>query len=161
MRYTIRAGVNHPFSERAGDNSRFILPLLVILAGVLFFVQNPYHIRKNVSPLTLGIYTVKTPGSGASGGGDNTGASGSSPNLSGTTAQSGLNPQAGASAAPATAATGSTAGLGGGGTTTSNPQSGTLSATVTTPTISSGSTTLGGGSVSIDPPLPKTTVPGL
>jgi hypothetical protein len=102
MRYTIQKGVERQFSERVKTNSRFILPLLVILAGVLFFSLNPYHSNKSPSkPLTLGIYTVKTPGGGS--------------DLSGGTGGSNLNPQLAAASPIFTAPAPNTSGTTGGG----------------------------------------------
>lgn len=61
MKYTIRDGVERPFSARVNNGYKFLLPLLVILAGVLFFMLGPDRSPNKAKPLTLGIYTVKTP----------------------------------------------------------------------------------------------------
>ena len=130
MRYTIQHGVEHQFSEHVNDNVRFILPLLVILAGVTFFLLNPYHFHKSpAKPFTLGIYTVKTPDNNSkSTSNDNNGSknTGSSTNLSGSGQIATVNPQttvSGMSAPAGTSSLGSststlpTGGMGGGGST--------------------------------------------
>lgn len=62
MKYTIQHGVERQFSERVNSNLHFILPLLVILAGVTFFLMNAQNSdRKPTKPLTLGIYTINSP----------------------------------------------------------------------------------------------------
>ena len=62
MKYTIQHGVERQFSERVNSNLHFILPLLVILAGVTFFLVNAQNSdRKPTKPLTLGIYTINSP----------------------------------------------------------------------------------------------------
>jgi hypothetical protein len=94
MKYTIQRGVNHPFSERFSSNSRYLLPLLVILVGLLFFVINPYHTTKKPSPLTLGIYTVKSSTSNP-GGSNNNDSTGGNSDLSGSGQNANVNPQLG------------------------------------------------------------------
>lgn len=73
MRYTLQNGVDHQYSEKFTDNLRYVLPLLVILAVVAYYgfthVGSP---KRAQNPLTLGIYTIKTPDSG-SGSGDSAG----------------------------------------------------------------------------------------
>src|SRR5665213_585659 len=135
MRYTIRAGVEHPYSALASDSSRFILPLIVILAGVLYFGLHSYQLHKPASPLTLGIYTVKTPdNSGSSLSGSNSSGNSSDPSLSGSANQTGINP-ASLSSGSSVGSASSTVGGMGGGTEVSNPQSGGISATATTPSV--------------------------
>lgn len=62
MKYTIQHGVERQFSERVNRNLHYLLPLLVILAGVTFFLLNLQNSgRKAPDPLTLGIYTINSP----------------------------------------------------------------------------------------------------
>jgi hypothetical protein len=97
MKYTIQNGVERRFSERVNYNSHFIIPLLVILAGVAFYLLNPYHSSRPPSkPLTLGIYTVKTPDNTVANnsGNPNSSSSSGTPDLNGATQSGALNPQA-------------------------------------------------------------------
>lgn len=141
MKYTIRNGVSSPLSERAKQNFRYLLPLLVILAGVLFLTLNPGTNGTKPKPLTLGIYTIKTPASPSNKGGGSTGSksdngggggsSATSPDLSGNMTASTVAPIAPASGLPGGAAptSGGTAvlpgGMGGGGGGTTGSTGGT------------------------------------
>jgi hypothetical protein len=92
MKYTIRNGVVRPFSEHISDNARFILPLLIILAGVLFFMLGPRHAQSPQHPLTLGIYTVKTPNQNSGGSKTSSDTSGGPSSGSGAVALTGQSP---------------------------------------------------------------------
>lgn len=81
MKYTIQHGVERQFSERVNSNLHFILPLLVILAGVTFFLTNAQNgDHKPTKPLTLGIYTINSPDENKNGNpnGSNAGSGGNS-----------------------------------------------------------------------------------
>jgi hypothetical protein len=133
MKYTIRGGVTHQLSERINDNLHFILPALIIVAGILFFLLNPGGPSRGAKPLTLGIYTVNTgsskpnnPNKPNSSGSQSNSGSGST-NLSGLTQGQTMNPQLGSAsllpppapsssglAATPPSASGTSGGLGGG-----------------------------------------------
>lgn len=150
MKYTIRDGVEHPFSERASQSFRYILPLLVILTGVLVFALNQNHNSRQAKPVTLGIYSIKssskTGGGTSSAGSDNkTGGSGAAPD-SPAAADTMASSMAGQSVAPVSLpgststspVTGATGGMGGG--------------------LDGGGTTDSGGTPAIPPSAPTTTV---
>lgn len=146
MKYTIQNGVEHRFSDRVSFNTRFILPLLVILAGVLFFVLNPYHFSKVApKPFTLGIYTVKTPnGSSSDNNKNSTNGDNGSSNLNGSGQISTINPQQGLAGTSMSSTSNfvSTGGLGGGSapTTTAPSVTPSLSPIVTTSVATTGCT---------------------
>lgn len=102
MKYTIRGGVTHQLSERINDNLHFILPALIIVAGILFFLLNPGGPSRSAKPLTLGIYTVNTGNSSKpsnstksdNSGNQNNGGS-SNTDLNGPTQGQTMNPQLG------------------------------------------------------------------
>jgi len=158
MKYTIQKGVERPFLGRISDNARFLLPLLVILAGVLLFLLYPNNSSKRPNkPLTLGIYTVKTSDQKTSSkpGSNTTGNNGGNSDLSGSGQSPGINPQLGGfspvtAVAPPTSSSsyttgGIVGGMGGGGGTSSTP---------ITSTGSGGGS--GGGTITPPPPPPPT-----
>jgi hypothetical protein len=68
VKYTVQGGVETPLSERISDNFKFILPLLLLLVLAIYIgITHNFGGRRGHSPLTLGIYTVKTNGGGGNG----------------------------------------------------------------------------------------------
>jgi hypothetical protein len=62
MRYTVAGGAQKQWSDRFNSNLRYVLPLMLILAGTLYFgLHQNNNNHKVQKPLTLGIYTIKTP----------------------------------------------------------------------------------------------------
>ena len=125
MKYTLQSGVEHPLLPKFTDNLRFKLPLVaILLLMVIFGLSHHGGNQRSPKPLTLGIYTVKTPDStnsspnGSTGGSGSGSASGGSTVLTGPTYQSLIGPPTSSSSTPS----------------------------VTTPAVSSPVTTGGGGS---------------
>ncbi|MDB5160751.1 MAG: hypothetical protein JWO96_131 [Candidatus Saccharibacteria bacterium] len=152
MKYTLRSGVEHPFSEKFTDNRRFILPLLGLLVLIIFLgLLHAGKFRSGPRPLTLGIYTVKTPGSSSSDSG--TGSTNNQGNPGGGSSMATSFPSDGTAANPQAAtvlanATGSS----------TTPSSGTP---VATGGMGGGSLPVvqGGGTPMVPPPIVSTPPP--
>ncbi len=153
MRYTLRSGVERRFSNRFGSNFRFGLPLVLALLILTWAVLHSNNSRINHKPLTLGIYTIKSPNNSGSNN-SKSGNSNTSKNNKDTTASGSI---------PGASPTGTNfqpaATIGGGGS------GGSLSSTVgsvqgTTTTGGqgggSGGGTSGGGGGTVTPPPPPT-----
>jgi len=168
-RYTIQGGLEHHLFNRFGDNSKFLLPLLLLLVGiVLLGVQhfNPSH--KAINPVQLGIYTVKTPGgqnaSDSSSSSSSNSPSSSSPSLLGSAAGSSSSQAGFGSYSLQGTSTPVTGGMGGGlnstttsgsGSTTSDSGSNNLSVTLQTPGTTVGPVSVDSTTTTIDPGIPK------
>jgi hypothetical protein len=61
MKYTIRGGVEHPFSERVSEHPRTSLTLALLLAAVLLWILLPSNARRFFNPSALGIFTIHSP----------------------------------------------------------------------------------------------------
>ena len=127
MRYTIRDGAERPFSGRAKENLRYLLPLLVILVGVLFFALSPNDNKNNQKPYTLGVYTVKSPNTPAGNNNSNNSSGNDGSSSSPTTSPTALsvNTVSGLgstdNSAPTPTVTVPVGGMGGGGDTGGSP----------------------------------------
>jgi hypothetical protein len=173
-RYTIQGGLEHHLYDRFGDNAKYALPLLILLIGlVVLWAQHFNATHQAARPFDLGIYTVKTASgqnNGNSGNSNKNTRSAGNPLLS--PANSSVSPAGSTSSTgfgsydlqgtPASTSPTATGGMGGGslgsssGTgTTSGSGGSNISATLQTPSISVGSTTIGGTTTTIDPGVPK------
>lgn len=134
MKYTLQSGVDRPISQKFTDNLRFVLPLLFIfLLVVALGITQRGRGGNSRKPLTLGIYTVKTPDPNQNGGSSNGGGNTNSPSSSSSAASlntSSLSPVASGAVAPSdsSALTASTV-----PTTTTPPQTSTPPAPLTFP----------------------------
>lgn len=166
MKYTIQGGVERPFLARF-RSARFVLPLLVILAGLSAFAFGPARTKHPV-PLTLGIYTVQTPNghSGSSGGGKG-GSGGGNSSTTGAQAQplsqpSGLNQSTAITPATGAMTAGVVGGKGGLGMPSASlpaPSSGCLCSTVNGAVQGTESTVTQAPSTLPAPPPPPPTTP--
>lgn len=80
MRYTVASGVQNQMSDKFSDSMRYILPLIaVFLAAIYLGLNQGNNLHKVQKPVTLGIYTIKSPDNSSGNSSNGTGNSSTNP----------------------------------------------------------------------------------